>query len=85
MPVFVVIADEEHDHEVERAIEKEYKEHQVVRPGVWLIRTKNRTSSEAMEALGISKEMNALVVTAPYVTGWFESDVIEWLEAGEAP
>ena len=81
MAVYLVIADPDHEEAVEVAIKEKCSGHQPVRSGVWLIRTKHRTSSQAVESLGIGNQRNALVVPARYISGWFDSEVIEQLEA----
>ena len=51
-----------------------------VRPGVWLVRTKHDTSSATAKALGIAGDKPALVVSAKFISGWAESDIIEQLQ-----
>ena len=81
MALYVVIAHPPNDAEVARAVEERCPDRQTVRPGVWLIRTAHKTSDEAVESLGIGRQMSALVVTARYIAGWFDSPVIERLDA----
>ena len=81
MAVYVVIADPAHDKAVEIAIKEKCSDRQPVRPGVWLIRTKDKTGSEASSSLGIGGQRNALIVPARYISGWFDSEVIERLGA----
>ena len=83
MAVYAVIADPDHEADVERAVNEHCPDRQPVRPGVWLVRTRHRTSSEAVDALGIGSRMNALIITARYIAGWYESEVIERLDSWE--
>ena len=79
MSVFLVVADPDQDEAIAAAVGK--IDHQPVRPGVWLIRTKDKTSSDAARSIGVAGATPALVVTARFISGWAESDIIEQLEA----
>lgn len=82
MRVYLVISAVPNDSQLKDAVEAKYRDaYQLVRDGVWFVRTKEQTTNSVLKTLGVDGELSALVVRARYVSGWYESEVIEQLDA----